>query len=724
MKTFKQFLRYLFEATEEQKYNQYKQIPYDTYKKILLGDKIYDEDKLLFQKLGFNKVEDMVWSQIQPTKIDNNGYVQRVGHRAIWVLDLWKKDQFDPNVNDGHDLMEIYRSFYLYNIYKKKIREEPIFSHISDAGKIKSRSELMDINHFIEHNFLSKDNKKISDIGTDIEVVYEDTEWQILIPLTWRASLKYGRDIIKSNWCTASSNSSHYYNKYMSTNDLYIFYNKTSPEKSYQMGFHPNQEHPEFMNNKNSPVNLNEFKHENPGLKNTIDEILKEWHKIDENPSYKQQKILERFKRTRSPNIPYSMLEDPDNTNNRYIGWEMLDMLTPNELKSSFLVDEREEDTGVRDPGGNAILRMVKKWGNFLNVTVEHPELFIKILNLGADPNIQNRNGYTPIARASRNGDKELVQLLIQKGADVNIKTNSSSTPLHHASFGNHIEIVQLLLQNGAKVNIKNQDAQTPLYQASLNVTKDVISLLLDVISLLLKNGADPNIANNNGTLPLHNVCLYGNEDMAKLLLKYGANINEVNVNNETPLFMASLNKREHIISLLLKKGADPNIKNHMHISPLHHASRGADNPEIISLLLQYGANIEATTDKQETPLYWASEINRTDNISLLLQNGANPNVKNKYGDTPLYIASKDVYPVAVSILLQNGADPNLKTNADDTPLHWSSRSGNKEIVELLLKHGADPNTKNSQGETPLYFASNKGHNEIIELLKQYGAKE
>jgi ankyrin repeat protein len=53
--------------------------------------------------------------------------------------------------------------------------------------------------------------------------------------------------------------------------------------------------------------------------------------------------------------------------------------------------------------------------------------------------------------KAARNGNKNIVQLLINKGADVNAKSKNGNTALTQALIENHIDIEQLLLNKGAK---------------------------------------------------------------------------------------------------------------------------------------------------------------------------------------------------------------------------------------------------------------------------------
>jgi len=67
--------------------------------------------------------------------------------------------------------------------------------------------------------------------------------------------------------------------------------------------------------------------------------------------------------------------------------------------------------------------------------------------------------------RATWDGHKEVVELLIAKGADVNAKDKYGKIPLHRACECEK-EIAELLLDKGADVNAKDNDGETPLDQA------------------------------------------------------------------------------------------------------------------------------------------------------------------------------------------------------------------------------------------------------------------
>ena len=91
----------------------------------------------------------------------------------------------------------------------------------------------------------------------------------------------------------------------------------------------------------------------------------------------------------------------------------------------------------------------------------------------------------TPLHRASMNGDKDVVQLLLDQGADPNKADEEGETPLHWATKKGHKDVVQLLLDQGAVHNIASHYGRTPLHQAVSAGYQEVVQLLLDV-------GADP----------------------------------------------------------------------------------------------------------------------------------------------------------------------------------------------------------------------------------------
>lgn len=96
------------------------------------------------------------------------------------------------------------------------------------------------------------------------------------------------------------------------------------------------------------------------------------------------------------------------------------------------------------------------------------------LLNEGADPNASTPQ-YSALHLSVFLPDTSITKLLIQKGADVNLKNNVGQTPLFFAVMGNNLDLTQFLLLNGADPAIKDATgfdaytfAQTPQIKALL----------------------------------------------------------------------------------------------------------------------------------------------------------------------------------------------------------------------------------------------------------------
>ncbi|TET38755.1 MAG: ankyrin repeat domain-containing protein [Planctomycetota bacterium] len=99
------------------------------------------------------------------------------------------------------------------------------------------------------------------------------------------------------------------------------------------------------------------------------------------------------------------------------------------------------------------------------------------ILN-GADVNVKDRRGWTPLHWASFCNKKDVVSFLIDKGANVNAKRDTGWTALHYAALRGHKEIVEILLFEGADVNVVNSFDLTPLDNAYIHKRRKIADLL------------------------------------------------------------------------------------------------------------------------------------------------------------------------------------------------------------------------------------------------------
>ena len=114
-----------------------------------------------------------------------------------------------------------------------------------------------------------------------------------------------------------------------------------------------------------------------------------------------------------------------------------------------------------------------------VNVLLEHkPDI---------DLNFQDSYGDTPLhdilslPHPSQEGKvAEIVRRLLEHGADPNLRNRSGETPLHGASYRASLEVVRLLLSYGAKIDQKDEDGKTPFQVASSRGHDEIIKLLLE----------------------------------------------------------------------------------------------------------------------------------------------------------------------------------------------------------------------------------------------------
>ena len=240
-------------------------------------------------------------------------------------------------------------------------------------------------------------------------------------------------------------------------------------------------------------------------------------------------------------------------------------------------------------------------------------ELTRELLDNGENANVENIRGETPLHLVSRGQYDTLedgvgvVQLLLERGANVDAQDKTHITPLHLASYYGKLEIVRVLLDHGAKVNAESELGQTPL-RFLLDGNRSGRDGL-GVVRLLLERGADVNSRDRDNETPLHLASNYGKLAIGRVLLIHGANANAANIRGWTPLHMLSL-----------------------------WPWRVEDEPSLVEILVDGGADVDARDNDGETPLHTAYRNKRFDVAHRLVRRRANNYSENNKGETPLQL--------------------------------------------------------------------------------------
>jgi ankyrin repeat protein len=186
--------------------------------------------------------------------------------------------------------------------------------------------------------------------------------------------------------------------------------------------------------------------------------------------------------------------------------------------------------------------------------------------------------------------------------------------------------------------------------------------------------------------------------------------------------FAARLGFRDLAERLIAEHPEHVNAKCGSEGTPMNIAAR-AGHIDILSLLLERGADVSGQGHAGQSPLHRASFGGKLEAGKALLDRGADINARDKDDWTPLHSAAFNGHVEFARMLLERGAGINVHDNEGITPLHQAVGFGHIQFVRLLLEHGADVNTRDSDGETPSQRGSRKGYHEIVELLSEYVAE-
>ncbi len=155
----------------------------------------------------------------------------------------------------------------------------------------------------------------------------------------------------------------------------------------------------------------------------------------------------------------------------------------------------------------------------------------------------------------------------------------------------------------------------------------------------LIFRGFDVNVRDPKGRPGLYLAAAEGSFKVAKVLLDWNkTDVNLLTQQNESPLMMAALKGHTALAKRIIERGGDVNKTGW---TPLHYAatSTAPGHIEIIKLLLEENAYIDAESPNGSTPLMMAAMYGTAEAAKLLMEEGADPTLKNEKGLTAIDFA-------------------------------------------------------------------------------------
>ncbi|KAI9530577.1 hypothetical protein NQZ68_000067 [Dissostichus eleginoides] len=327
------------------------------------------------------------------------------------------------------------------------------------------------------------------------------------------------------------------------------------------------------------------------------------------------------------------------------------------------------------------------------------------------------------IFKAIKEGDEDTLNRLAVQPEALSRVDERGWIPLHEASAQENKKILEIIFSASppGAAQCRTLKGETPLFLA-------VVHGVRDNATFLLQNASSPDLQNDEQDSPLVAAILNDQYDLATLLLRYRANVDQTGPLNRTALHESAFLGLENFVHLLLESGADPNARDIKKKTPLALAAQNG-HLNVVEALLQKGANVCCESESGPV-LFDAAASGNPDIISLLLDHGADPNQPLSSGHLPIHRVAYHGHILSLERLIPVTKLEAVKEGGM-SPLHSAAAGGHAHCVEILLKADYDPNfmlhtsvrcNYDDERRSALYFAVSNNDLQCTRLLLEAGA--
>ncbi|XP_051792545.1 ankyrin repeat and EF-hand domain-containing protein 1a [Acanthochromis polyacanthus] len=274
-----------------------------------------------------------------------------------------------------------------------------------------------------------------------------------------------------------------------------------------------------------------------------------------------------------------------------------------------------------------------------------------KMINVGVKNLInltEPRDGKGALHVAVSTNDHDLVDFLLSHGANPNIQDKKGQTPMMLAAELGNAAIVVLLAKNQANVMLLDAEGKGVLFYCIYPTKRHSHCL-----QVALKCQADVNNVSSNGIHVFQLSCEKAEEcePLCLTLLDGGADPNAADQNTGVTALMAAARAGSlQLVRAILKKGGNPNALDGKRLTAAHYAAMGGFF-EVIRVLSAYSADLGVINLDSCTPLHYAAATGSANCCKFLAQRGCNPKLKNQEGLLPRQIAKESGHKAAAKEL-------------------------------------------------------------------------
>ena len=174
-------------------------------------------------------------------------------------------------------------------------------------------------------------------------------------------------------------------------------------------------------------------------------------------------------------------------------------------------------------------------------------------------------------------------------------------------------------------------------------------------------------------------------------------------------------------VRLLCHHGARPDLQDQAGAAALHYAVQ-ADRPDLVTCLLESGADTDLRDRLGRTPAMWASSSSSLASLLLLLPR-ADLTARDGQSLTCLHSGAARGSVECVEALLDHQPDiRDIRDSDGASALFYAASGGQLDCVRLLVERSADVRLRDSLGRTVLSCALSSNNTQIMDTLKTAGA--
>lgn len=351
----------------------------------------------------------------------------------------------------------------------------------------------------------------------------------------------------------------------------------------------------------------------------------------------------------------------------------------------SYITSHVKEDYNIQDENGVYLIMYV--------VSMNKSAILEKLLSPNIKLDSLDYDGHSILYTPMKYGYLDVVKLLIEHDQKVigvpiaNLTDADGNIPLHYALWVRNIESIKLLLPQ-SKCMLQDKYKKNALHYA-------IKTRMVEVVDLVIPKMTSLDVRDQDGETALHVATRWNLPEIVRKLLKAGANPNIQEVHGLLyPLHIASYNGNDDIVSILLDHGADVNCLDFDGCTPLHVSTK-QDKINVTNVLLTHKPsnniqiNVNIIDVYHSIPLHLVfayKHDNFIDHIGTLLPL-SNLNIPEYTKDTCLHLICKaQLWKKFKDMLVKKKLNAIYFNTKHERPFDYIAPDDTKEFVDLLVE--------------------------------------